>query len=176
MSNVNREYSLAIFTVGLENGTLDDIDKDFDYVSEVFNETPGYISLLLSPNIPKSERLASLREAFTGKVCTDTLSFLSLLTENKRVDSFDAIVDEFDKLYRESRQVLIARVKSAIALTDEQKAKLKANLIKQKGREVILECSVDETLLGGIVVEFDDSKIDGSIKTRLQTLKEVMNR
>ncbi len=176
MSNVNREYSLAIFTVGLENGTLDDIDKDIDFIEEVFDSNKGYISFLLSPNVPKRERVSSLRDAFNGKVCDDTLNFLSVLTENKRIASYNEIFNEFDKLYRERRQVLIARVKSAVPLTDEQKEKLKANLTKQKGHEVILSCSVDETLLGGIVVEFDDSKIDGSLKTRLQTIKEVMNK
>ena len=176
MSNVNREYAMAVFSVGLENGSLDDISRDLDFLTEPLRENRGYIAFLLSPDIPKEERIEALREAFKDKVCPDTLNFMTLLVENKRADSFSGIIEEYNKLYRESKRVSLARVKSAVALTEEQKERLKARLTEQVGHEVILECLVDETLLGGISVEFDDSKIDGSLKTRLQNIKDVMDK
>ena len=60
-------------------------------------------------------------------------------------------------------------------LSPEQKTALRLKLEKQSGRNVLLECSTDSTLLGGIVVEMDGKVIDGSVRTRLQDIKEVMN-
>ena len=82
------------------------------------------------------------------------------------------------KLYVEclERKIKVRKLAKAVYKTLGQKEKLKARLTGQVGHEVILECLVDETLLGGISVEFDDSKIDGSLKTRLQNIKDVMDK
>jgi F-type H+-transporting ATPase subunit delta len=79
------------------------------------------------------------------------------------------------KLYNESKSISWAHVRSAIPLTPEQKTALRLKLEKQSGRNVLLECSTDNTLLGGIVVEMDGKILDGSLRRRLQDVKEVMN-
>ena len=62
-----------------------------------------------------------------------------------------------------------------IAADSGYETALRLKLEKQSGRNVLLECSTDSTLLGGIVVEMDGKILDGSIRRRLQEVKEVMN-
>ena len=122
-----------------------------------------------------SERIASLQTVFEGRIPEDVLSFLKLLCEKGRVRSLETCLHEYLKLYNESKAISWAHVKSAIPLTSEQKTALRLKLEKQSGRNVLLECSIDNTLIGGIVVEMDGKILDGSLRRRLQEVKEVMN-
>ena len=70
----------------------------------------------------------------------------------------------------------VARVISAIELTQSQKDELKAKLKQKCNRNVTLECYNDETLLGGLIIEIDGKQIDASLKSRLKDVKEVIKR
>ena len=65
---------------------------------------------------------------------------------------------------------------SAVALTEREKTELKEKLEKRLGRTIRLECAIDPSLLGGLLVQVDGRVIDGSLKHRLHEIKEVMNR
>ena len=70
----------------------------------------------------------------------------------------------------------LARKSKETELSEEEKTELKNKLEKRLGRTICLECAIDETLLGGLVVQVDGKVIDGSLKHRLHEIKEVMNR
>ena len=73
-------------------------------------------------------------------------------------------------------KISVARVVSSVPLTLEEKKRLKARLEKMSGRKVSLECSVDKSLLGGLVVEMDGKVINGSLRQRLDEMKDVMSK
>lgn len=82
---------------------------------------------------------------------------------------------EYDKLLRESEKRSTAFVTSAAELTEIQKSDLKNKLEKLSGNSVDMEFSVDTKLIGGIVVKMDDKLFDGSLKKRLQEIKEAID-
>ena len=88
----------------------------------------------------------------------------------------ETCLHEYMKLYNESKRVSWAHVTSAVPLTAEQKTALRLKLEKQSGRNVLLECTVDKTMLGGVVVEMDGKILDGSLRRRLQEVKEVISQ
>ena len=87
-----------------------------------------------------------------------------------------AAIHAYEELHNAAVKLSTAQVTSAVPLTDQEKADLQASLEKKLGRSIRMECSVDEALLGGLVIRVDGRVIDGSLKHRLHEIKEVMNR
>ena len=106
----------------------------------------------------------------------DVLSFFLLLCEKGRMPCLGVAISEYTALFDASERISTAKVISAVPLTDGEKAKLKEKLEAMYKRTVNLECSVDENVLGGLIVEVDGNTMDGSLRYRLREVKEVMNR
>lgn len=176
MSDICKEYGEALFTLGLEENSLDTINSDLAFLEEVFAETPEYTEFLQSPSIPKEERLNSLNNAFSESISEYSLSFLSILCEKGRTALFAECAERFRALYEESKNISIARVYSAVPLSEEQKERLKTKLENTSGHSVKMECYIDKTLLGGVLIDMDGTQIDGTVKRRLHEIKEVMNK
>lgn len=176
MSDICKEYGEALFTLGFEGNCLEEVKKDLDFIKDVFDKTPEYADFLQSPAVPKVERLKSINEAFGNSISEYALSFLSVLCEKGRSTLFGKSAEEFYKLYEESKNVSLARVFSPVPLSEEQKERLKLKLENISGQTVKMECFIDETLLGGVLIDMDGTQIDGTLKRRLQEIKEVMNK
>lgn len=175
MTDVAREYGEALFQLAVETDTAEAVSDGLALVGELVAAEPAYTALLASPAIPLTERLGALREAFEGRVPGAVLSFLCLLCENGRIGLFAECAEAFEQLYRERLRTVEATVLSATPLTDDQQRRLVQALQQKTGRRVNITCAVDPTLLGGVVVEMDGVRMDGSLKHRLQALKDVMN-
>jgi len=103
------------------------------------------------------------------------LSFVQLLCEHGYIKSFFECEKEFDALYMEARRTATAKVTSATPLTDDQKARLVEKIKALCGREVLPVYEIDESILGGVIVETDGKVIDGSLKRRLHEVKDVID-
>lgn len=172
----SREYGEALFALATECGACDEYNDALDVVSTVFKENPEYVDFLASPSIPKAERIEALETAFSERVPEHIVSFLSILCERGRIREFGGCAGEYKALLDASKNVTLAKVVSAAPLTESQKEKLQIKLEKLSGQTVMLDCSVDKSLLGGLIIETDGKTIDGSLKRRLYEVKEVISR
>ena len=102
-----------------------------------------------------------------------TKSFLGVLAENRRVAELPAMIRAFHMIAAAQRGEVTAEVASAHALTDAQIATLEQKLRAREGRTVKLKTRVDPDLLGGLVVTVGSKRIDGSIRTRLNSLAQA---
>ena len=176
MAQVIKEYAAALFELAQETGSVREIGMALDDVWSLMKENPEYLDFLSSPNIPKSERISALEQAFTGSVPEYVVSFLSLLCDRGRVRSLEECISEYRQLCDAADKISVADVESAVELTEVQKDALIRKLEKICGNKVVLNCSVNKELLGGMVVSVDGRVIDGSVKHRLHELKEVMHK
>ena len=99
-------------------------------------------------------------------------NFLNLLVEKKRAEILPDIAEAFKNMVDEEQNISHGTVTSAVELSDELLAKVKASLEKLTGKQVELSTSVDPSLIGGIVAKVGDLVLDGSIKTQLAGLKD----
>ena len=175
MREICKEYAAALFALGCECGEESALMSDLETMRSLFEQNGDYAVLLSSPAIPLGERLCAVRAALEGHFFEHAVSFVLLLCEKGHARSFDACVTEYRRLLDERNAVVVARVRSAVELTDGQKAALKAKLEKTSGASVTLQCTVDPSLIGGVAVEMDGRIMDGSVRRRLQRIKEVMN-
>lgn len=173
---ISKEYAMALFSLGVESGAQTEIYSNLAHVAKVFEDAPQLADYLLSPGIPRATRLQTLKDAFEGDTHEYVVSFLSLLCEHKDIDILSECIVEYNKLYEQNKNLSHALVKSAEPLTDEEKAKLIAKLEKVSGKSVDAEYRIDKSILGGVVVEMEGTIIDGSLKHRLESVKEVITR
>lgn len=172
---MNKEYGTALFSLALEGGHEREYADALEKVEAVFAENPAYFDFLASPGIPMSERLAAIRQAFSESVPEHVVSFLQLLCQNNRIDKLFACTEEYKKLFDTWGKVSKARIVSAVALTEQEKAALKEKLESMCGHAVEPEYTLDSSLLGGLLVEMDGKVMDGSLRQRLRDIKDVMH-
>jgi len=173
---LSKEYGTALFSLACENKSEEEYGIALENMEKVFKENPEYIEFLSCPSVPMSERINAIVQAFEDNMPEYVVSFLKILCEKGHVRSFFDCFQEYKKLLDASRQTINAKVTSAIELTASEKEQLKHKLEKKSGCSVILECHIDKSLLGGLVIEMDGNLIDGSLRHRLQEVKDVISR
>ena len=175
MTEHGKEYAAALFMLACEKNMKKEYANALETVEQIFREEPLYLSFLSSPGIPKEERLAALKEAFSAHIPEDVLSFLQLMCEKGRItDCFEAF-DAYQQLFAESERVLHATITSAVELTKAEKEKLQSKLETVNKSSIHMDYVIDASLMGGISVEIDGKVLDGSLKSRLHDIKEVIS-
>lgn len=176
MPKIVNEYSDALFSIARENSEEKEYLDSLNTVCDALGENEEFLLLLKSVSIPKEERIKALEAVFLNRVPEYVLSFLALLCERGRINDVFDIRNEFEKLYFAFSNISYARITSAVELSESEKAKLEEKIEKLCSHKIRAEYSIDASLLGGIRVEVDSKVIDGTIKHRLDELKEVMLR
>lgn len=174
-TGTSREYAIALFHLAKEDSIETELSEDLAFLKELFVSTPEYAAFLSAPSIPKQERLDSIENAFGGDLHEYAVSFLCLLCEKGRVAILPECVEEFEALCAASQRVSHAVVVSAVALTDDQKVRLQAKLEARTGNRVEMEYRINSKLLGGLIVDIDGMRLDGSLRRQLKTIREVMD-
>lgn len=175
MKETSKEYAEALFSLSQETGSM---MKDFDalvLINRQFQEYPDYLEFLACPSIPAAERVAAIDEAFSDSASEYVIAMVSLFCEKGHIKDFAECVEAYRALLLETTAKTVAYVKSVVPLSEEEKSRLRKSLEKKCGHAVELTCSMDESILGGMIVEMDGRIIDGSLRTRLRRMKEVMN-
>lgn len=174
MTEISKEYAAAVFELAKEKSAEKDFLDALLLVESELVSQPEYLLLLSSPNIPIRERHSLIEQAFADEIPKYVLSFTELLLENGHIQSFSECVNEYEKMYKALRFVSSARIVSAIELSNEEKIALVGKLEKLTGNTVTAEYEIDSGVIGGVIVNIDDKVIDGSIRYRLQEVKEVI--
>lgn len=174
MVQTEREYAEALFSVAVEEISVEKYLEALLTVKQVVGENPDYIEFLVSPAIPLSERVSAVDEAF-GDMPEYVVSFVKLLCENGRVRTLFGCIDEYEKLAAAFSNRTTAVIYSAVTLNYEQKNGVCAKLKKLTGKQIDPVYIIDESLIGGLKIEVDGKTLDGSVRHRLGEMKDVMN-
>ena len=175
MTTTSREYAEALFELAVQGGVTKETSEGLETVVSALLQTPDFRALLASPAITKEERLAALDTAFRGKIPDILLAILRMMVSRGHVSALNAMARDYEELARGYRGESMAVVTSAVPLQEAETVALRAKLEKKLGRQVTLQCQVNPELIGGIRVEVDGRIIDGSIRNKLEEIKEVMN-
>ena len=167
-------YAKSLYSLAVEEGLSADILQQMQTVRDVFAAEPDFVTLLAAANITKEERTGMLDVCLRGKVQPYLLNFLKILTENGLIRSFDACCKAYEALYNEDNGIVIVSVVSAKPLDEEQKRRLKEKLDQRTGKNVVLRCVVDSACLGGIRIDYNDQRIDGTVANRLSAVSELL--
>lgn len=173
---VSKTYSEAIFDVAIEEGRLDDIQREFELIAKTLIEYPAFYEIICTPKIGNSEKKTVILETFENHVSQTLLNFLKIIIDKKRGTDILDIIKDFDRRVDDHKNIVKAKVESVIPLTEEQLETLKGNLNKLTGKEVILSNQINPELLGGISIQMGDRVIDGSVKFKLEGMLEGLTQ
>ncbi len=177
MSNmvVARRYARALYDVASGKGSEEKVGEDLHELSTVLRDNPKLMKVLLKKNVQYIRKKELISELFADGYGKESINFLHLLIEKKRIDAFDEIYSYYNRLMEMSMEQITAYVKTARELTEEQKTSLIDKLSKVMDKDVKLEIEIDQSLIGGISVRLEDKVIDGSIRGYLNKLRSYLD-
>jgi F-type H+-transporting ATPase subunit delta len=168
-------YATALFELARDEKQLEAVGTSLATLKSTLRDSEDFRSLTTSPLISRDQAtgaIAATAEAM--RLDPITAKFIGVLAQNRRLGQLEAIIRAFNGLAARHRGETNAEVISAHPLTDDQVAALKQNLRTRIGRDVAVDLNVDPTILGGLVVKIGSQMIDGSIRTKLDTLAHAM--
>jgi F-type H+-transporting ATPase subunit delta len=164
-------YAEALFGVARSEGNLAEVEDELFRFARTLEANDELRTTLTDAAIPVSRRQQIIEDLLGGRANPITTSLLSMVVGTGRSRDLPAIVDELVRISAAEGDKEVAEVRSAVALTDDQKARLSQALGQATGKQVEVKVVIDPTVLGGLVAQVGDTVIDGSVKTRLQQLK-----
>lgn len=178
--SVGKIYSTALFELCCEQDSTENTYEEFKAVKELLYDSGSedsldMVKLLSSPLISGQDKTKCLDAVFKGRISDMTLDFLCLVADKGRFGRLEEIFGEFSKMYNNKMGILEAEAVTAEPLSAELREALIAKLEKTTGKKVTLTQKTDKSLIGGIVVRYGNTEIDGSVKTRLEKLKAQIN-
>ena len=174
MTQLEQSYAAGLYVLGQEEQITDELMQELSVLEETVGKDEAYISLLSTPALSKEERCALLDQAFRDKVHIYVLNFMKILTEKGYIRHFSGCCRAFRQQYNDDRGILSVRVVSAAVLTGPQKQRLKETLEKRTGKTVELQFSIDPHVLGGVRLDYDGVRIDGTVRSRLDEVRKLL--
>jgi len=168
-------YASALFDLASESGTVTAVETDLEKLSAALSESSDLQAVTANPELSRSLQGSAIAAVADHLgVSGLTKNFLGVLASNRRLSALGNMIRAFRMIAAAQRGEVSAEVTSAYALTDGQLAALNEKLTARQGRTVKINSSVDPDLLGGLVVTIGSQRIDGSIRTRLNSLAQAM--
>ena len=175
MEEIATVYARALFEAAQEHGRLDVVREQLGEVADALDSNRDLQVFFFSPYFSTEEKRDGLARTLTGADALLT-NFLELLIEKHRMPVIFRIRRRLDSLWEKENRLLPVQVTSAIALEEEAVAQIGERIGAQTGRRVELTATVDEDILGGIVVRVGNAILDASIRNRLEQLRKQVAR
>ena len=173
---IARRYASALADVALaKTGEAEALKSELAVWSQLFATNENLQNVFGSPAIVhanKEKVLAQLIEK--TKPSKTTANFLKVLLRNGRLTDLDAISDRFETVLQERSNVVSAEITSARELPGDERREFELSLEKLTGKEININFAVDPELIGGVVTRIGSTVYDGSVRTKLENLREQL--
>jgi F-type H+-transporting ATPase subunit delta len=167
-------YGEALFEAALERDELEEVLTDLEEFVSALHESEELRLFFYGGQIPERQKRRAL-DGLTEGMQTSTTNFLKVLVDNGREEILEEVLARYEELVKEHLGKIEVEVTTAVELSEEQLDGLRERLAGVlEGREIILETYVNPDLIGGAVFRFGGRLMDGSIRGRLESLREVM--
>ena len=173
---VSKTYSEALFEVALEENKVDLFLNEINFVTENFKMHPEFFDLFKTPLVRGDEKKQIIEEVFGDKLSKEMNNFLKIIIDKRRGHFIEQIKWEYEKIVNNHKGIVSATAITAVPLSDKDKTILQNKLSTVTGKTVKLSNKIDKNVIGGILVKIGDKVIDGTIKSRLEELKESLSQ
>lgn len=175
-ATVARRYARALFDLAQEKGLVDQVDRELGMVISMIEENQQLKAVVNDVLIAPQVKRDLFGKLLSGKLSPLVMNFVQVVTRKRRESYFPQIYRAFLDLANEARGIVEVEVRSAVALPEETVQKLESKLVGRLGKRVKFQTQVVPELVGGLVVRVGDELLDGSIKTRLQRMRDRLIR
>ncbi|MCH7877779.1 MAG: ATP synthase F1 subunit delta [candidate division Zixibacteria bacterium] len=172
---VGIRYARALFDSARERGYLDQADEQLGALQSALRDDPGFVQYLLAPQITDEQKEGLIHRLFDSVFEKPVVEFLILLARKRRVDYLPETLERFRELVADERGILNVVATSARPLPDDQKHQLIERLRIKTGKAIELVERHDKQALGGVSVRIKDHVYDGTVRSELQALREMLD-
>jgi F-type H+-transporting ATPase subunit delta len=170
---ISKVYATALLDVADKGGESQSVLAELEaLVRDVFEQEPRLEVLLSGAAIGREAREAILRKTFAGRASATFMNFLQVLNYHDRLNLLRPIRTAATLLYDERNQRLRVYVSSAVVLTDDVRERLESGVRTRFRLEPVLMPEIDPELLGGLKVRIGDRQFDGSVRNRLNQIRD----
>ena len=171
---INTGYARALLELAQAEGVVTRVEEELFRLRELLKHNSDLLQFLKDPNVKSEGKRVALSELFQGRVHGLVLNFLFTLTDQDRGGRLLHIIEEYSAVASAARQQVSGEVTTAIKLDDATLAKLAAELSRLTGKSVQLFQRVDPAILGGAIIQVGEQVIDGSLRRKLNQIKEKL--
>lgn len=166
-------YADAAYGIAAAEGSTSEVTDELFRLGRLLQSNDELRGTLSDAHLPVERRAQIVEDLLDGKASRTTVAFASMLVAAGHIGDLPAIADELANRAAAARGETVAEVRSAVPLTEAQIAQLAQALKARTNIDVTVRNVVDPTVMGGIVTQIGDSVIDGSVRTRLNQLREA---
>jgi len=175
ISNIAKRYARAFFELAEEENKLEQYYNELNLFSSIMKQNKDLNGFLVNPIFEQEDKKRVLEQVISKlSLSPTTINFLKLLIDKKRIDALADIESCYRQQMDEVLKKLRATVKTAFPLSEEMLAYVTSGLEKMTGKQVEVTVETDESLLGGIMIGLGDTLYDGSIKSQLNNMRNLL--
>ena len=167
-----RRYARAVFEIALERKELDRWQADLEKIA-VLGEDAAFMGFIENPKVSFEKKVEILTKLL-GDVNPLALKLVYLLVSRRRFGMVGDVAEDYHHLLDGYRGIEHAEVVTAVPLDAEEKKRLEEHLGKVVGKKIVLESSVDPSLVGGMIARVGGKLLDGSTHSQLLALKKEL--
>lgn len=163
-------YAKAVLDLAKDQNVADTVHSDLKAIATAVADSTELSEMLQSPVIPSSTKKSALLAIFKDMNAL-SVKLIDMLIENRRLNILGAVAQTYNELFDELNGTQVAKVTTAVPLTDELAAKILAKVKELTGKGAELQSIVDPAIIGGFILRVGDIQYDASIAHKLDTLK-----
>lgn len=176
-SAIARRYAKALVQLGAESNSVEAYNAELTRINDTLDSNRNLLALFGNPAYGADAKREILKDvsaklAISPMIC----NFLQLILDRNRIACLPQIASSYAKLADELSGVVRPVVTSGMPLADQQVADIKGALEKSTGKKVELTVQVDTSLIGGVVTKIGDRVFDGSVKTQLDRIQDILQK
>ena len=173
MAVAHRIYAEALLAAAKEKGRVDAVREQFAALAQALAESEELADLLRNPQLEPASKRDAL-EAALGDADELVRNFVRLVAEKDRIGELDEIYREWERLLAAEERVLEVELTTAVELSDAEAAEIVRKIEEAAGRRVEAMRRVDPDLIGGLVLQAGSLRLDGSVRGRLEGLRQEL--
>lgn len=174
---IARRYAKALVQLGAEEGAVEKFNTELSAINALLAGNPGLSSIFKSPAYRIEAKREILREIIGKLGLSGTVAnFLQLILDRSRLAFLPQITESFSAFADELSGVIRPTLSSGLPLDKSQVEAIKEALEKSTGKKVVLNVEVEPTLIGGVVTKIGGTVYDGSVRTQLDKIEDILQK
>lgn len=175
VSTISKNYAKALLEVAKENNSEELFKQQLEEVFEVLKSSEDLRIVMANSSISASKKIEILTSVFAGKVDLKIMNLLKLLVEKGRFGEFEAILNSYTELFDKMSNKKNVEIISSIPLHFEEKTNVLFKLEHKLRCEITPHWTVDESIIAGLIIKFDDYVIDSSVRNKIENLSKKIS-
>ena len=172
---ISVRYARALFQLAQEQGCEDAVYDGLTRFAHNYLLAIAQFNEVLADPIVAQEEKVKLMEMAVGEPLHDTLKqFIAFVADQKREDKMLLIAMKYMEMYRQKHNILNTQVTTATELTEESYDKIKAFIKQTFGADAEMEVKIDPSLIGGFILDIENTRMDASVAGQLNALKNKL--